>query len=523
MATQEQFSAEINQGYTFQGASILIGGGMLDLKSVPNTPIKLPLKTLNRHGLIAGATGTGKTKTIQTLSEKLAENGVSVLMMDIKGDFSGIAEPGVSNQKIIDRTTAIGTTWNPKAYPVELMSISNQDGVRMRATVTEFGPVLISKILDLNDTQEGVVAMVFKFCDDQKLALVDLPDFKKVLQFLTNDGKEIFEKEYGAVSPATVGTILRKVVELEQQGADLFFGETSFDVNDLLRKDENGSGYINIVRLTDIQDKPKLFSTFMLSLLAEVYHKFPERGDMDQPELIIFLDEAHLIFDSATEALKDQLESIIKLIRSKGVGIFFCTQNPNDIPESILAQLGLKVQHALRAFTAKDRQAIKLVAQNYPETAYYKVEDLITQLGIGEAFVTALNEKGIPTPLVHTLMTPPQSRMDILNDSEMQTLIQKSALYRKYKETIDPESAYEILSAKIEQAEQQQAEQIAQELQEKEQAKLEKEQAKAEKTTKAGKSTLDKMLNNTVTRQLARTATREVTRGLLGVLKGMFK
>lgn len=523
MATQEQFSAEINQGYTFQGASILIGGAMLDLKSVPNTPIKLPLKTLNRHGLIAGATGTGKTKTIQTLSEKLAENGVSVLMMDIKGDFSGIAEPGVSNQKIIDRTTAIGTTWNPKAYPVELMSISNQDGVRMRATVTEFGPVLISKILDLNDTQEGVVAMVFKFCDDQKLGLVDLPDFKKVLQFLTNDGKEIFEKEYGAVSPATVGTILRKVVELEQQGADLFFGETSFDVNDLLRKDENGSGYINIVRLTDIQDKPKLFSTFMLSLLAEVYHKFPERGDMDQPELIIFLDEAHLIFDSATDALKDQLESIIKLIRSKGVGIFFCTQNPNDIPESILAQLGLKVQHALRAFTAKDRQAIKLVAQNYPETAYYKVEDLITQLGIGEAFVTALNEKGIPTPLVHTLMTPPQSRMDILNDSEMQTLIQKSALYRKYKETIDPESAYEILSAKIEQAEQQQAEQIAQELQEKEQAKLEKEQAKAEKTTKAGKSTLDKMLNNTVTRQLARTATREVTRGLLGVLKGMFK
>ena len=413
--------------------------------------------------------------------------------------------------------------WNPKAFPVELMTISQQDGVRMRATVTEFGPVLMSKILDLNDTQQGVVAMVFKFCDDQQLGLVDLPDFKKVLQFLTNDGKEIFEKEYGAVSPATVGTILRKVVELEQQGADLFFGETSFDVNDLLRKDENGNGYINIVRLTDIQDKPKLFSTFMLSLLAEVYQKFPERGDMDQPELIIFLDEAHLIFDSATDALKDQLESIIKLIRSKGVGIFFCTQNPNDIPESILAQLGLKIQHALRAFTAKDRQAIKLVAQNYPETAYYKVEDLITQLGIGEAFVTALNEKGIPTPLVHTLMTPPQSRMDILNDSEMQTLIQKSALYRKYKETIDPESAYEILGAKIEQAQQQQAEQIAQELQEKEQAKLEKEQAKAEKTTKAGKSTLDKMLNNTVTRQLARTATREVTRGLLGVLKGMFK
>ncbi|MFN8295201.1 MAG: helicase HerA-like domain-containing protein [Chitinophagales bacterium] len=516
MANQEQFVQTIQQGYTFSGGSILVGGAMLDAKSVPNTPIKIPLKTLNRHGLIAGATGTGKTKTIQTLSEKLSENGVSVLMMDIKGDFSGVAEPGVLNQKITDRVTAIGNTWNPKGYPVELMSISTQDGVRLRATVTEFGPVLISKILDLNDTQEGVVAMVFKFCDDQNLALVDLPDFKKVLQFLTNEGKDIFEKEYGAVSPATVGTILRKVVELEQQGADLFFGETSFNVNDLLRKDENGYGYINIVRLTDIQDKPKLFSTFMLSLLAEVYAKFPERGDVDQPELIIFLDEAHLIFDNATKALKDQLESIIKLIRSKGVGIFFCTQNPNDIPESILAQLGLKVQHALRAFTAKDRQAIKLVAENYPITDFYKVEDLITQLGIGEAFVTALNEKGIPTPLVHALMTPPQSRMDILNESEMQTLIRASKLYNKYKETVDPESAFEILSAKMEQLQQQEAE-----------AAQAKEEAKQAKTTtrsgKAEKSTLDKVLSNTVTRQIARTATTTLTRGLLGALKGMFK
>ncbi len=516
MANQEQFVQTIQQGYTFSGASIIVGGAMLDSKPVANAQIKIPLKTLNRHGLIAGATGTGKTKTIQTLSEKLSENGVSVLMMDIKGDFSGIAEPGVSNQKITDRVTAIGNTWNPKAYPVELMSISSQDGVRLRATVTEFGPVLISKILDLNDTQEGVVAMVFKFCDDQNLGLVDLPDFKKVLQFLTNEGKDTFEKEYGAVSPATVGTILRKVVELEQQGADLFFGETSFNVNDLLRKDENGYGYINIVRLTDIQDKPKLFSTFMLSLLAEVYAKFPERGDVEQPELIIFLDEAHLIFDSATKALKDQLESIIKLIRSKGVGIFFCTQNPNDIPESILAQLGLKVQHALRAFTAKDRQAIKLVAQNYPETSFYQVEDLITQLGIGEAFVTALNEKGIPTPLVHSIMTPPQSRMDILNEEEMKTLIQKSNLYRKYKDTIDPESAFEILSAKMEKLQQQEAEA--------EQAKAEAKAAKV--TSKPGrveKSTFEKVINSSVTKQIARTATTTITRGLLGALKGMFK
>jgi hypothetical protein len=503
MAKREEFADKIVGGYSFSGNSLVVGAGMLDSKAVPGLQIKIPLKTMNRHGLIAGATGTGKTKSIQLLSEKLSENGISVLMMDIKGDFSGIAEPGTSNAKIEERIKSIATAWTGKGYPVELMSISEQDGVRMRATVTEFGPVLISKILNLNDTQEGVVAMVFKFSDDQQLPLVDLSDFKKVLQFLTNEGKDVFEKEYGAISPSTVGTILRKVVELEQQGAGVFFGETSFDVNDLLRKDENGNGYINIVRLTDIQDKPKLFSTFMLSLLAEVYHKFPERGDLDQPELIIFMDEAHLIFDNASKALQDQLESIIKLIRSKGVGIFFCTQSPNDIPQSILAQLGLKVQHALRAFTAKDRQDIKLVSQNYPETDFYKVEDLITQLGIGEAFVTALNEKGIPTPLVHTLMAPPQSRMDILNDEEMHQLIGNSKLYKKYKNTVDPESAYEILTKKLEEAQEVETE-----------AKEVQQSAKTEKAT--GKSTLQKILDNSVTRQIARTATSTILKEMTG-------
>lgn len=515
MANKEEFIQLINKGYTFSSNSIIVGTAMLDSKAIPNTPVKIPLKTMNRHGLIAGATGTGKTKTIQLLSEQLAENGVSVLMMDIKGDFSGIAEPGVSNPKIEERVAAIGNKWTPKGYPVELMSISNQDGIRLRATVSEFGPVLISKILDLNDTQQSVVAMVFKFSDDEQLPLVDLSDFKKVMQFLTNEGKNVFEKDYGSISPATMGTILRKVVELEQQGAGVFFGEKSFDVDDLLRKDDNGFGYINIVRLTDIQDKPKLFSTFMLSLLAEVYHKFPERGDVEQPELIIFMDEAHLIFNNASKALQEQLEAIIKLIRSKGVGIFFCTQNPIDIPQSILAQLGLKIQHALRAFTAQDRQAIKLAAQNYPETAFYKVEDLMTQLGIGEAFVSALNEKGIPTPLAHTLMSPPQSRMDILTDGEMKTLISASKLYPKYKTPVDPESAYEILTAKIEQAQQQQAAE--------EQAVQQAKETTTTKTVKQGKSTLDKVLSNTVTRQIARTATSTIARGLLGVLKGMLK
>ena len=518
--SQEQFTAEIQQGYTFKGASIILGGAMLNGQSLPGLQVKVPLKTLNRHGLIAGATGTGKTKSIQLFSEQLARNGISVLMMDIKGDFSGIAAPGSLNPKIEERAAAIGINWTPQASPVELMSISKQDGVRLRATVSEFGPVLISKILDLNDTQQGVISMVFKFSDDEQLPLLNLDDLKKVLQFLTNEGKETFEKEYGSISPSTVGTIMRKVIEMEQQGAGTFFGEPSFDVNDLLRKDENGMGYVNIVRLTDIQDKPKLFSTFMLSLLAEVYQKFPERGDMDQPELIIFMDEAHLIFDNASKALLEQLEAIIKLIRSKGVGIFFCTQNPTDIPPIILSQLGLKIQHALRAFTAKDRQNIKLVAQNYPETTYYKVDDLITQLGIGEAFVSALNEKGIPTPLVHTMMSPPQSRMDILSDTEMQTLIRQSKLYNKYNREMDSESAYEILSEKIEQSAKEEAAIQQQKEAEKEAAR----QAKTTRTTgRAGKSTVEKMLDNTMTRQVARTAAREVTRGLLGVLKGMFK
>jgi uncharacterized protein len=515
MSTKEQFTQTIQEGYTFKSDAIVVGAAMLDGQAVTGTQIKIPLKTLNRHGLIAGATGTGKTKTIQLISEQLAQNGVSVLMMDIKGDFSGIAEPGVMNPKIEERVNAIGNTWTAKGYPVELMTISSQDGIRLRATVSEFGPVLISKILDLNDTQQGVVAMVFKFSDDEKLPLLDLNDFKKVLQFLTNEGKSIFEKEYGKISPSTMGTIIRKIVEMEQQGAGIFFGEKSFDVDDLLRKDENGMGYVNIVRLTDIQDKPKLFSTFMLSLLAEVYQKFPERGDMDRPELVIFMDEAHLIFSNASKALQEQLEAIIKLIRSKGVGIFFCTQNPIDIPQSILAQLGLKVQHALRAFTAKDRQAIKLAAQNYPETNFYKVEDLMTQLGIGEAFVSALNEKGIPTPLVHCLMAPPQSRMDILSEDEMKSLISASGLYTKYKTPLDPVSAYEILNEKLEAAE------AAEE-------KAEQEKAAAKPAAKTSsrrqeKSTLESVLNNTMTRQIARTATTSLTRGLLGVLKGMLK
>ncbi|MFK7808688.1 MAG: helicase HerA-like domain-containing protein, partial [Saprospiraceae bacterium] len=346
--------------------------------------------------------------------------------------------------------------------------------------------------------------VVFKYCDDNGIPLLDLKDMKKALQYLSNEGKEEVEADYGRLSTASVGAIMRRIVELEQQGAEQFFGERSFDVEDLKRVDENGKGVVSILRLTDIQDRPKLFSTFMLQMLAEVYATFPEQGDAEKPELVIFIDEAHLVFDSASKALLSQIESIVKLIRSKGVGLFFVTQNPTDVPDDVLGQLGMKIQHSLRAFTAKDRKAIKLTAQNYPITEYYDTEEVLTSMGIGEALITVLNEKGIPTPLAHTLLRAPQSRMDVLKPKEIKTIISNSALIHKYDEDIDRESAYEILGGKIEEAQER-----------------EEEEKKKKKTTtrkRKEKSTLEKVVNSTTTRQIGRTIARELTRGLLGVL-----
>jgi DNA helicase HerA-like ATPase len=453
MSRTDDFVNAITEGNTFKGDSITIGSAILDEQTITNTYVKIPLKTMNRHGLIAGATGTGKTKTLQVLAENLSEKGIPVLLMDIKGDLSGLAKPSPGHAKIDERHEKIGLPFNAKSFPVEVMSLSEQNGVRLRATVSEFGPVLLSRILDLSDAQSGVVAVIFKYCDDNKLPLLDLKDFKKVLQYATNEGKKEFQEAYGRISTASTGAILRKVVELEQQGAELFFGEKSFEVEDLTRISDDGRGYINIIRLTDIQDRPKLFSTFMLSLLAEIYETFPEQGDSDRPELIMFIDEAHLIFNEASKALLNQIESIVKLIRSKGIGLYFVTQNPTDVPEAVLSQLGLKIQHALRAFTAKDRKAIKLTAQNYPDTDFYNTADVLTSLGIGEALVSALDEKGRPTPLAATMMRAPMSRMDVLSDSELKSLNSESKLVKKYNQEIDRESAYEMLNEKIKKAE----------------------------------------------------------------------
>ena len=445
----EKFKEVIEAGYTVSGKYITLGGAMYEGKTIANLFVNIPLKNLNRHGLIAGATGTGKTKTLQALTENLSKEGVPTLLMDLKGDLSGIAAIGEEKSFIKERHAQMNLPYTPEAFPVELLTISKQDGVRMRATVSEFGSVLLSRILDLSDVQEGVLAVVFKYCDDHQYPLLDLKDLKKVLQYATEEGKSEFESEYGRVAASSTSAILRKIVELENQGAELFFGERSFETEDLLHTDEKGRGVVNIIRLTDIQDRPKMFSTFMLCLLAEIYNTFPEIGDQEKPKLVIFIDEAHLIFNQASKALLNQLENIVKLIRSKGVGLIFCTQTPTDVPDAVLSQLGLKIQHALRAFTAKDRQAIKLTAQNYPETSFYNVPEYLTSLGTGEAFVTALDSKGRPTPLVATMMRAPMSRMDILTDTEIKALLDKSVLKTKYNEVIDRESAYEILNAKI--------------------------------------------------------------------------
>ncbi|MDP4223843.1 MAG: DUF853 family protein [Bacteroidota bacterium] len=512
MARKEAFSDYINAGYDCKGDTIILGGAMLDGTPLANTLVKVPLKTMNRHGLIAGATGTGKTKTLQVISEQLSEKGVPVLLMDVKGDLSGIAMPGEEKPFITERHAKIGLPYSVKGCPVELLTISKQDGVRLRATVSEFGPVLLSRILDLNDTQSGVLAVIFKYCDDNRLPLLDLKDLKKTIQYVTEEGKEEIQKSYGTISPATTGIILRKVMELEQQEADLFFGEISFDIRDLMRHDRNGNGYVNIIRLTDIQDRPKLFSTFMLCLLAEVYDVMPERGDVDKPELVIFIDEAHLIFNQASKALLDEIENIVKLIRSKGIGVFFVTQNPMDVPNEVLAQLGLKVQHALRAFTAIDRKAIKLTAENFPLSDYYKTDEALTSLGIGEALVTALNEKGIPTPLAATMMRAPSSRMDILTQSELDSINRNSDLVRKYSEVIDRESAYEILTAKVEN--------IQKQAQDEAQRKEWEKMGDKERTTYRPSGRSGNVLRNPVVKVLT---SATFIRGVLGIMKKVIR
>lgn len=500
----------MEDGYAFEKEALIFGGAMLDKQPVVGLQIKIPLKTINRHGVISGATGTGKTKSLQLFAEQLSLAGVPCVAMDIKGDLSGLAQPGSTNKHVKERTHAANIGYEPQGMPVELMSLNQKEGVHLKASISEFGPVLLSKMLELNETQGSILAVLFKYCDDRKLPLVNIADLKKLLQYTIDEGKEEIQKEYGNISAASINAMLRKLIQLEEQGGDLFFGEPSFQVQDFLRTDEKGRGYLSVLRLMDLQSKPKLFSTFMLCLLSEIYRELPEEGDLDKPKLVFFIDEAHLLFENATSVLLDQIEVIIKLIRSKGVGIYFVTQNPEDIPEDILGQCGMKIQHALRAFTAKDRKQIRKASQNFPISEFYETDQLLTELGVGEALITCLNEDGAPTPLAHTLMRPPLSRMDVLSKAEITELDKKSALIPKYNIDLDPESAAEILKGKIELANKKEGDEKL--------LQAEMKKAGKSRSKKEDPDLFQTLSKNTMVRQIGRTIFRELTRGILGVL-----
>ncbi|ASQ47166.1 helicase HerA-like domain-containing protein [Legionella clemsonensis] len=490
--------------YRASGLPMLqLGGILVDEHLLPDAPVNLVLKSLNRHGLIAGATGSGKTKTMQVLSEQLSLAGVPSLVMDIKGDVSGLAVPGEATDTLIARSQSLNLTYTPRAFPVEMLTLSDShEGVPLRSTVTEFGPLLFSRMLDLNETQEGVITILFEYAKSKNLPLIDLADMKSLLQFVQTDaGKEEIEGQFGGVASASVGTIVRKIIELEAQGGSQFFGEPSFNVLDLVRTNSEGMGIISILRLSDMQDKPKLFSTFMLKLLSDVYRLMPELGDPPKPKLVLFIDEAHLIFSNASKALLNLLNTMVKLIRSKGIGLIFCTQTPNDVPDSVLSQLGLKIQHALRAFTAKDRKAMKLVAQNFPPSKYYQTEQILTSLAIGEALVSALDAEGQPTPLIECLVRAPESRMGVLNEQELNQAITTSTLLPKYEQRQEPHSAKEILATRTAISNQQ----------------VSPAQAKTKKT-KEEPSVVEQITKNTLFRQIIRQIMRDLMRAVMSAL-----
>jgi hypothetical protein len=446
----QAFRDAMTSGYTLTEPTLIIGSAMQDGEPFNDTRVQIALSMLNRHGLIAGATGTGKTKTLQLLAGQASKAGIPVFVADIKGDLTGLAGPGdATNPKVVERATSMAWTFEAAGHPVEFVSLSGALGSQVRATVHSFGPLLLGKVLDLNDTQTSILALVFKYCDDNDLPLLDLKDLAAVLKFLASDEGKPILADYGGMSPASVGVLLRSIVVLEQEGADVFFGEPEFEVEDLLRTTPEGLGIITVLELSDVMDKPRLFSTFMLWMLAQLYESLPEAGDLPKPKLLFFFDEAHLLFDDASEALLDQVERTARLIRSKGVGVYFVTQAPTDVPSSILAQLGNRVQHALRAFTPDDADALRKTARTFPMTDFYDVENTITSLGTGEALVTVLSPKGVPTPLAATRLLPPDSRMAPIDEVLFRGTIATSPLQAKYGQTIDRDSAYERITGRI--------------------------------------------------------------------------
>jgi DNA helicase HerA-like ATPase len=500
-----RFTDTLGAGYGFTEPAIVLGAA-LEGETVHQEPkIKVPLAMMNRHGLVAGATGTGKTRTLQLLAEQLSAHGVPVFVADIKGDLSGLAVPGQSNERIAGRAQQIGYQWTAAGVPVEFVSLTGALGVQVRATVSSFGPLLLAKALSLNETQTSVLTLVFKYADDSQLPLLDLSDLRAVLQFLTSDEGKAALESHGGMSKATVGVLLRKLVELEAQGAERFFGEPEFDVHDMLRTTSDGRGVVTCLELADTQDKPALFSTFMMWLLAELYHNLPEAGDLPKPKLVFFFDEAHLLFDDAPKAFLDQIQRVVRLIRSKGVGVYLVTQTPKDVPDDVLAQLGNRIQHALRAHTPNDDKALKATVRTYPKTEFYDLEETLTSLGIGEAVITVLDPRGSPTPVVAARLVPPAARMAPLTPEELQADIRQSDLIGEYGQPVDRESAREMLAKRMAATE----------------APAEADEPAPGRGRRVGKTAAKAAgvaVVGALTSAIGRTVGREVVRGLFGML-----
>ena len=511
MEDQALFIEKVKASYNPKGAYIYLGAGILEGNILADAQVNLALKMMNRHGLIAGATGTGKTRTLQLIAEQLSDSGVPVFLLDVKGDLSGLALEGQTNQALIDRGNAVGVPFQPASFPVELFSLTGNKGTTMRIKVSDVGPILLARILELNDTQTGVLAAIFKYAQDHNMPLVDFNDVKKLLSYLADGpGSEEIKDDYGKISTSSSGTILRKIVAIEQQGVAHIFGEKEFDIRDLFQK-VDGKGVISLLNISDVQDQPVLFSTFLLSILAQLFKNLPEVGDLDKPKLVFFFDEAHLLFKDASKTFMTQVEQIVRLIRSKGVGIFFCTQSPTDVPESVLAQLGNRIQHALRAFTPNDAENLRKTVKTYPKSDFYAIDQILTSLGTGQALITVLNDKGIPTEVVATHLVPARAVMGPADTTTYDDLITRSDLYTKYQQREENRSAAEIIDEKMEIAAQQQ-----------EQLTRAKEEEKRSKSTSRRQTPLE-AAQKTATTTLAREGVKLLGKLASGLLTAFFK
>lgn len=534
---------QIASGYRFEGETLPLGVALDDGEPVPAAKVGLPLAMMNRHGLVAGATGTGKTRTLQLMAEGLSDAGVPSFVMDIKGDLTGLLEPGASSEKLLERTSGLGQEWQAKSFPVELYKLGEGGvGIPIRTSLSDFGPLLLARVLDLNETQESALQLIFHWADMQHLALIDVKDLRSVVGYLTGEGKDEL-KEIGGISAATAGVILRKVAALEAQGGDVFFGEPAFDTSDLLET-RGGAGVISVLELPNVHDQPALFSTFVMWLLASLFQTLPEVGDQEKPKLVFFFDEAHLLFNGASKAFLAEVVKTVRLVRSKGVGIYFVTQTPKDVPEDVLAQLGGRVQHALRAFTPTDAKKLKETVSTFP-TSPFDLGQILTSLGTGEAVVTVLDRKGRPTPVAPTRLYAPAANMGEADATVVQQHVDSSPNLAKYKDAVDPESAFELLEQRLEaearareeeqrRMEEQKAldakakeleKELARQAKEREkelerQAKerereYEKARREAERAERAAQARRERFADDLM-RTAGRTLTREITRTLFG-------